>query len=143
MALVLVLQHHTQAHGRKHSNYLKLNELENQLLLTPCNGFPRSSRPTIVQLGKNKRKRDMDKWHVQKTRGKFEVTCCRKRKGITVTSACDLGETCHLGLNLLHAVIAQGMALLQQAHACTKFHHCFQQSTTVKLQRVLYAPPGD
>ena len=45
-----------------------------------------------------------------------------------VTSACDLGETCHLGLYLLHAVIAQGIALPQQAHACTKFHHCFRHS---------------
>ena len=46
-----------------------------------------------------------------KTRGKIKVTCNSQGKGLTVTSACDLGETCHLGLYLLHAVIAQGVAL--------------------------------
>ena len=63
-----------------------------------------------------------------KTGGKICVTCCSQGKGLTVTSACDLGETCHLRLFLLHAVIAQRVAFLQQAHACTKFHHCFQHS---------------
>ena len=65
-----------------------------------------------------------------KTRRKIKVTCCspQKKKGRTVTSACDLGEMCHLGLFLLHAVIAQRVALLQQAHTCTKIHHCLQQS---------------
>ena len=63
-----------------------------------------------------------------KTRAKIKVTCCSQGKGLTVTYACDLGKMCHLGLYLLHAVIAPGMALLQQAHACTKFHHCFQHS---------------
>ena len=43
-----------------------------------------------------------------KTRGKIKVTCCSQGNGLTVTSACDLGETCHLGLFLQHAVIAQG-----------------------------------
>ena len=56
------------------------------------------------------------------------MTCCSQGKGLTATSACDLGDTCHLGLFLLHEVKAQGMALHQQAHACTKFHHCFQHS---------------
>ena len=27
-----------------------------------------------------------------KTRGKIKVTCCSQGKGLTVTSACDLGE---------------------------------------------------
>ena len=89
---------------------------------SPC------SRPTIVQLGKRKRKQDMDKKACSKTRGKIKVTCCSRRTGHTVTSSSDLGETFHPGLYLLHAVIAHGMALLQQAHACTKFHHCFQHS---------------
>ena len=56
------------------------------------------------------------------------MKCCSQGKSLTLTSACDLGETCHLCLFLLHAVIAQGVALLQQAHACTKFHHCFQHT---------------
>ena len=79
---------------------------------------------------------------VLKTRGKIKVTCCSQRKGLTVTSACDLGEMCHLGLHLLHGVMAQWMALHQQAHACTKFHRCFQLSTTVKLERVFLHPAG-
>ena len=54
------------------------------------------------------------------------MKCCSHGKGLTLTSACDLVDTCHLCLYLPHAVIAQGVALLQQAHACTKFHHCFQ-----------------
>ena len=65
-----------------------------------------------------------------KTCGKIKVTCCSQGEGLTVTSACDLGEACHLGLYLLHAVRAQGAAFLQQ-------------STTVKLLRVFYAPTGD
>ena len=77
---------------------------------------------------KHKRKQGIDKWHVQKHAGRLKVTCCSQGKGLTVTSACDLRETCHLGLYLLHAVITQGMALPQQAHAYTKFHHCFQHS---------------
>ena len=52
-------------------------------------------------------------------------------KSLTVTSPCDLGKASHLGLYLRHAVIAQGVALLQQAHACTKFHHCFPSFSTV------------
>ena len=57
------------------------------------------------------------------------TTCCSEGKGLTVASACDLGEMCHLGLYLLHAVIARGMALLQQAHAHTKS----AESTMVKF----------
>ena len=70
-----------------------------------------------------------------KTRGKIKVTCRSQGKGLTVTSACDLGEACYLGLYLLHAVIAQGVALPQQADTCTKFHHFLTaQSTIVKLK---------
>ena len=71
----------------------------------------------------NKRKQGIDK-----TLGKIKVTCCSQGKGLTVTHACDRGKMCHLGLFLLHAIKAHGMALPQQAHACTKFHHCFQHS---------------
>ena len=53
-------------------------------------------------------------------------------KSLTVTSFCDFGKACHLGLYLRHAVIAQGVALPLQAHACTKFHHCFPSFSTVK-----------
>ena len=45
----------------------------------------------------------------------------KPRKSLTVTSACDLGEVCHLG----HASYRSG-GTPQQAHACTKFHHCVQ-----------------
>ena len=64
---------------------------------------------------------------------------------MTVTSAYDLGEACHLGLCLLHAVIDQRVALPQQAHACTKFRHCFPSFSTIKDSEhlhVFYAPPG-
>ena len=50
-----------------------------------------------------------------KTRGRIKVICCSQGKGLTVTSACDLGEMCHLGLYLLHAVTAQGMALPERS----------------------------
>ena len=80
-----------------------------------------------------------------KTHGKIKATRCSQGKGLTVTSACDLGEACHLGLYLLHAVMAQGVALLQQAHACTKFRHCIPSFSTINDSehlRVFYAPRG-
>ena len=76
---------------------LKLNELENQLLFTQCNGFPRAlDRPSF---NLEKQKETMHRKARSKTRGKIKVTCCSQGKGLTVTSACDLGETCHLGLS--------------------------------------------
>ena len=55
-------------------------------------------------------------------------------------SACDLGEMCHLGLCLLHAIMAQGVALTQQAHACTKSHHSFQHNQR-QLNSSAYSTP--
>ena len=46
----------------------------------------------------------------------------------------------HLGLFLLHAVIARGVALPQQAHACTKFHHCFQHNQRQLNFRAYFTP---
>ena len=90
-------------------------------------GFPRAPDRLPQNLEKQ-----METKHRKKacstTRGKIKVTCCSQGKVLTITSACDLGETCQLGLFLLNAVIAQGMALPRQAHACTKFHHCFQHN---------------
>ena len=115
---------------------LKLNELENQLLFTQCNGFHRALDRPSFNLEKQKETRHRKA--CSKTLGKIKVTCCSQGKGLTVTSACDLGETCHSGLFLLHAVIAHGMASPQQAHACTKFHHCFLNSQRqLNLARIL------
>ena len=79
------------------------------------------------------------------TGGKMKMTRWSQGKGLTVTSACDLGQVCHLGPNLLHAVLAQGAALFQQAHTCTNFHHCIPSFSTIndsEPERVLYAPLG-
>ena len=121
-----------QAHA---SSTLMSSELTERIDLmqrvSPC------STLTIVQLRETTgtRKKQME---CLKTHGKMKVTFRSKGKGLTVTSACDLGEACHLGLYLLHAVIAQRVALPQQAHACTKFHHCFQHSQ--RLKRVFLRP---
>ena len=80
---------------------------------------------------------------VQKTHGKIKATCRSQAKGLTVTSACNLGEACHLALCLLHAVIAQKVALSQQARMHQVPSLLSAQPTTVELQRVFYAPPGD
>ena len=59
-------------------------------------------------------------------------------KGPTATSACDLGEVCHLGLCLLHAIIAKGW------HSPNRLTHVpSAQSTKVEFKRVFDAPPGD
>ena len=94
-----------------------------------CNamGFPGAPDQPSFKLEKQKETKHRQK-ACSKTRGNILKKCCSQGKGLTVTSACDLGETCHLGLFLLHAVTAQEMALPQQAHACTKFHHCFQHN---------------
>ena len=70
-----------------------------------------------------------------KTRGKIKVTCCSLGKGLTVTSACDLGEKCHLGLFLLHAVIAQGSGhFTNWLTACNQVSSLLSaQSTTVTI----------
>ena len=57
-----------------------------------------------------------------------EIGC---QGGLTVTSASDLGVVCHVGLFLLHAVIAKGGGTSQQAHACTRFLRSFPSFNTV------------
>ena len=61
--------------------------------------------------------------------GRVLVGCQGKR--LTDTSACDLGVVCHVGLFMVHAVIAKGLALPQQAHACTRFVRSFLSFSTV------------
>ena len=71
---------------------------------TPRHRFPGTHS---VQLGKTKGTRS--KRRVKKTRGKIDAKWHVKAKEkVSVTSACDLGEACHLGLFLVHAVIAKG-----------------------------------
>ena len=57
------------------------------------------------------------------------VGCQRKR--LTVTSACDLGVVCHIGLFQVTCRHGQGVALSQQAHACTRFLQPFPSFSTV------------
>ena len=52
-------------------------------------------------------------------------------KGLTVTSACDLGVVCHVGLFLVHAVTAKGWHSHEQDHACTRFLRSFPPPSTV------------
>ena len=67
-----------------------------------------------------KNTREIDaKWHV------------KAKEKVSVTSACDLGEACHLGLFLVHAIIANWWHS-QEVHACTKFHRCFPSFSTVE-----------
>ena len=51
-------------------------------------------------------------------------------RGLTVTSACDLGVMCHLGLFPLHAITAKGWhsptgSRKQQVQIIEKFQHNF------------------
>ena len=66
-------------------------------------------------------------------------------KSLTVTSACDLGVMCHVGLFLVHAVTAKVWPSPNRlTHAPDSFVP-FRRSarlTTVEIWRVFYAPPG-
>ena len=64
-------------------------------------------------------------------------------EGLTVTSACDLAVVCHLGLCLLHAVIAKGWHSSNRLTHAPGFFVPFRRSprsTTVEFWRVFYAP---
>ena len=65
-------------------------------------------------------------------------------QSLTVTSACDLGKACHLGLYLLHAVTAKVWhSPYKPTHAPSSIiaFNRSSGSTTIKFQRVLHAPP--
>ena len=73
------------------------------------------------------------------------MTRSSQGKGLTVTSACDLGEACYLALFLLHAVMAKGWHSNNRlTHAPTSIiaFRRSARSTTVEVWRVFYAPPG-
>ena len=71
---------------------------------------------------------------------------------LSVTSACDIGALCHVGLFLLHAVMAKGwrpsssLPTLSSrlTHAPGSFvpFRRSARSTTVEIRRVFYTPPG-
>ena len=69
------------------------------------------------------------------------MTCRSQRKGLTIMSGCDLGEMCHLGLYLLHAVIVQVVVPNKLTHAPSSniAFNTVNDSQTLSF----YAPPGD
>ena len=117
----------------KHSNFIKTDRIGKATAVHIMQRVSSCSTPTIVQLGKTKETRN-SQVACSKTRGKIKVTCRSQGKGLTVTSACDLGETCHLGLYLLHAVIAQGGGTSPTSSRMHQVSSLLSaQSTTVKL----------
>ena len=70
---------------------------------------------------------------------------------LSVTSACDIGAVCHVGLFLLHAVMAKGWPSSSLPTLSNRLTHApgsfvpFRRSvrsTTVEIRRVFYTPPG-
>ena len=79
-------------------------------------GSPRAVNPVINGVKKGHRSREGPSHRC------VLVGC--QRGGLTVTSACDLGVVCHVGLFLVHAVTRPRSGPLSTgSRACTRFLH--------------------